>query len=177
MLIRLLIGYLCLGMFSLCHLLTPTKPIDEDNSVTAIEKNTTTTLVKIIRYQSGKTTEFSPPTPSSQTMIDLALTLLADAEPMRLYLEETSMQAIEHPQDGFEMQFLPPYRTAADAPALHKLLFLQSGDYATGKTTDRDAVFFVALADNYAYIRSPFVREQGGTKAAQLMQLMADNNP
>ena len=61
---------------------------------------------------------------------------------------------------------------ATNAPALHKLLFLQSGKFATGKDATSNARFFVALADNYQYIRSPYTLEQGGDKVAQLIHMI-----
>lgn len=167
MIIRLLIGCLCLGLFGFC--LSPkSSKTDEKNGATNINKN----MLKIIRYQNSKTTELSPSGEQAQQMQTLALSLLANAEPMRLSLEDEQMQEIEHPKDGFEIQFLPPYSTNANTPALHKLLFLQSGKFATGKDATSNARFFVALADNYQYIRSPYTLEQGGDKVAQLIHLI-----
>jgi hypothetical protein len=167
MIIRLLIGCLCLGLFGFCPSPKSSKT-NEKNGATSINKN----MLKIIRYQNGETTEAKPLAQQAQQIQALALSLLANAEPMRLSLEDEQMQEIEHPKDGFEIQFLPPYSADTNAPALHKLLFLQSGKFATGKDATSNARFFVALADNYQYIRSPYILEQSGDKVAQLIHLI-----
>lgn len=175
MIIRLLIGCLCLGLFGFCPSPKPSQT-NNNKGAASIEKNATQNMLKIIRYQNGEPTEAKPLAQQAQQIQALALSLLANAEPMRLSLEDEQMQEIEHPNDGFEIQFLPPYSTNVNTPALHKLLFLQSGKFATGKDANSNARFFVALADNYQYIRSPYILEQSGDKVAQLTQLVNNTN-
>jgi hypothetical protein len=166
MIFRLLISTLAVGLYSFCVSSTTTSDTTP-NDVQVMENKTDNTIIRAIRYQSGKAIGANVAAEHKDSLIAIAISLLNEAEPMRIHLDEAVMKALKSEATGFEIFFSPPLTVAPDAARLSKMLFLLEGDFSNHDPIP-DARFFIALDDNNQYIQSPYVADN---KAAMVKLL------
>ncbi|HMM12927.1 MAG TPA: hypothetical protein PKE03_12600 [Bacteroidales bacterium] len=128
------------------------------------------TKSKLLMYASGSLKESYIKESDLNQLSNTVLEIYRSSEPMRLYLEDETLEEMMSTATGFAIAFDPYIAAETGADSVSYILFLKEGQLGNDNNP-KQIIFFVAL-NGEPLIRSPFVSEQGVVNYQHLLNLI-----
>lgn len=135
-----------------------------------MEELTTQDKTLLVKYTGGQEIEQVVSEEVLPELTAIIRELYANAEPVRLYLEDEALADLLENATGFGIRFRPPLLLSDSSNTMNYILFLTEGKFSN--VTDVPDVFFLTAIDAEELIRSPFMTEGGINRYTRLRELL-----
>ncbi len=135
-----------------------------------MEEITTQDKTLLVKYNGGKEVEQAVSEEVLPEINAMIRELYANAEPVRLYLEDEALADLLVNATGFGIRFRPPLQLGDSSNTMNYILFLTEGKFSN--VPDVPDIFFLTAIDTEDLIRSPFITEAGIYHYIRLRELL-----